>query len=160
MLLQRAGSDVIPPPGFCPPPWESLAAAWDSAPMPPSDTVTLGPAVITIGHDDFEADDVDPEKTRNVVGHEFGWDNEYPKRETHVAKFRIAWRPVTNGQFYAFYEGGGKNKVELPATWIEEEGKIKVGKVILLSLLRDESVYRFARCMVQCLWRLHTIGPS
>jgi formylglycine-generating enzyme required for sulfatase activity len=124
MLLQRAGTGTIPPPDFIPPPWSSFSAAWDAAPQPKFPTVTLGPATISLGHDDpetdGEADCVD------VEDHAFGWDNEHPKREVHVDEFRIEWRPVTNGQFYDFYLGSGKDKVQLPATWVYQGGEIAV----------------------------------
>lgn len=122
MLLQRAGSGTLPPPGFTPPPWSSLATTWDSAPLPKMETVTLGPETVTIGHDDSEADDLASE----VAGHEFGWDNEHPKREVHVDKFRIDWRPVTNAQFHEFYVGAGKGKASFPSSWVEVNGEIQV----------------------------------
>jgi formylglycine-generating enzyme required for sulfatase activity len=125
MLLQRAGTGTIPPPGFAPPPWSSLALNWDSDPKLESMTVTLGPATVSIGHDDIEADDVVLEKSLDVVDHEFGWDNESPKRDVQVGEFRIEWRPITNGEFYRFYKTQS-NKVPLPATWVEQDGEMKV----------------------------------
>ncbi|KAG6856236.1 hypothetical protein H0H87_006169 [Tephrocybe sp. NHM501043] len=107
MLLQRAGTGTLPPPGFTIPPWTCLAATWDAAPQPKSKTVTLGPTEISIGHNDQEGDDL----TTNVRGHEFGWDNEHGKRVVQVGEFSIEWRPVTNGEFFEFYTGAGKNKV-------------------------------------------------
>lgn len=127
MLLQRAGSGTLPPPGFTPPPWSSLATTWDSAPLPKMETVTLGPETVTIGHDDSEADDLASE----VAGHEFGWDNEHPKREVHVDKFRIDWRPVTNAQFHEFYVGAGKGKASFPSSWVEVNGEIQVCFVLV-----------------------------
>jgi L-histidine Nalpha-methyltransferase / hercynylcysteine S-oxide synthase len=132
MLLQRAGSGTLPPPGFTAPPWSSLAATWDSAPLPKSETVTLGPGTVTIGHDDFEADDFDSATASDVAGHEFGWDNEHPKREVHVDKFTIDWRPVTNEQFREFYVGVGKEKVQLPTSWVEVNGEMKVCPILYL----------------------------
>ena len=126
MLLQRAGRGTLPPMGFTTPPWDSLAACWDSAPLPRSETVTLGPDTVIIGHDDSEADDL----ASDVAGHEFGWDNEHPKREKHVDKFMIDWRPVTNGQFQEFYIGAGKGKIQLPTSWVEINGEIKVCLVL------------------------------
>ncbi|MBU6429962.1 MAG: SUMF1/EgtB/PvdO family nonheme iron enzyme, partial [Cyanobacteria bacterium REEB65] len=35
------------------------------------------------------------------------WDNEQPAYETHVDPFRLCARPVTNGEFLKFVEGGG-----------------------------------------------------
>ncbi|KAF9464118.1 DUF323 domain-containing protein [Collybia nuda] len=126
MLIQRAGTGTLPPPGFTVPPWESLAASWDEASTPNSRLVTLGPATVSLGHDDPEASDTDLALATDVDGHEFGWDNEHPRREIHVDEFKISWRPVTNGEFYEFYTGEGKGKVQLPASWVQERGETKV----------------------------------
>lgn len=122
MLLQRAGTGTIPPPGFVPPAWDILAESWNAAPAPSSRTVTLGPATVVLGHDDDEADD----QSTDVAGHEFGWDNEHPRREVQVGAFRIEWRPVTNGEFYDFYRGEGAEKVKYPASWVEVDGETHV----------------------------------
>ncbi|KAJ3001750.1 hypothetical protein NUW54_g6235 [Trametes sanguinea] len=58
MLIQRAGSGMLPPPGFAPPPWEALAAEWATIPPPTTPTVTLGPCELVLGHDDQEPDDL------------------------------------------------------------------------------------------------------
>ncbi|KAJ3534821.1 hypothetical protein NMY22_g6757 [Coprinellus aureogranulatus] len=131
MLIQRAGMGergTIPPPGFAPPNWDSLAAAWKKLPKPSKETVVLGPDEVVLGHDDIEAEDSTAEQgAESVQKHEFGWDNESPKRVVKVDKFEISWRPVTNGEFYNFYKGEGKGKVPLPASWVEErDGVVKV----------------------------------
>ncbi|RPD52159.1 hypothetical protein L226DRAFT_574902 [Lentinus tigrinus ALCF2SS1-7] len=127
MLIQRAGTGMLPPPGFAIPPWATLAAQWDTIPPPATPTVTLGPCTITLGHDDQEPDDVTPELERDVAAHEFGWDNESPARAVHVGAFRVEWRPVTNGEFEAFWRGAGKGVVSMPASWVEEEdGEVRV----------------------------------
>ncbi|KAF8158186.1 DUF323 domain-containing protein [Crassisporium funariophilum] len=124
MLLQRAGTGTLPPTGFISPSWSSLAAGWAAAPAPEARTVTLGPATVILGHDDAEAeDDIFPDA---IQGHEYGWDNESPKREVHVDKFEIEWRPVTNGEYYQFYIGQGAGKVDLPASWVENDDGILV----------------------------------
>lgn len=125
MLLQRAGSGTIPPSGFIPPPWEVLAESWDKQPLPDTETVTLGPAEVTLGHDDDESQD---DSTEGVLEHSFGWDNEHPKRTVKVEKFKIEWRPVTNGQFYEFYTGPGKGKVQFPKSWVELNGEVFVSR--------------------------------
>ncbi|KAL4243691.1 EgtD Methyltransferase Superfamily protein [Abortiporus biennis] len=122
MLLQRAGTGTIPPQGFIPPQWSILASQWDLAPRPPSSTVTLGPAIVSLGHDDDEADDL----STDIVGHEFGWDNEHPRRDVQVDEFRIEWRPVTNGEFFTFYKSADHGQVQFPASWVEIEGGIQV----------------------------------
>ena len=136
MLIQRAGTGTIPPPGFCPPPWDSLAASWNSAPVPSRTTVTLGPATISIGHDDFESEDTRPDKTHQIDGHEYGWDNENPKRSYDVDAFEIEWRVVTNGEFYEFYKGEGKGKVRLPASWVEQGENILVRDIATVTSSR------------------------
>ena len=122
MLLQRAGTGTLPPTGFVSPLWEVLAEASEAAPEPETATVTLGPEDISLGHDDDEADD----DTKDVMSHEFGWDNEHPKRTVHVDQFRIEWRPVTNGQFYDFWMSGGKDIVQFPKSWVDIDGVIYV----------------------------------
>ncbi|KAI0655264.1 C-type lectin protein [Cubamyces menziesii] len=126
MLIQRAGTGMLPPPGFAPPPWEALAAQWDAVPPPTTPTVTLGPASLVMGHDDQEPDDLSPKLEHDVTDHEFGWDNESPRRVVQVGKFAVEWRPVTNGEFEAFWRGAGKDKVQMPASWVEEDGEVKV----------------------------------
>jgi len=122
MLLQRAGTGTLPPTGFSPPAWSVLAEAWDNIPQPKNATVTLGPATLSLGHDDDEADDASTE----VAGHAFGWDNEHPKRDVHVGQFKIEWRPVTNGEFYEYYKGKGKDVAKYPASWIEIDAETHV----------------------------------
>ncbi|CAK5262132.1 unnamed protein product [Mycena citricolor] len=120
MLLQRAGSGTLPPSGFVTPPWESLAEQWDSEPAPHNSSIVLGPEMVVYGHDDLEDED------DAVAGdHEFGWDNEHPKRQTQVGQFRIEWRPVTNGQFYRFWTTTSED-VALPASWVEVDGEMRV----------------------------------
>ena len=129
MLLQKAGSPggTLPPPGFAVPNWESLKKEWDSTSSQPEEaTVQLGPATVTFGHDDIEEEDNDAEKTKQVDGHEFGWDNEHPRREVEVGEFRISWRPISNGEFYEFWRGEGEGRVKLPASWIEIDGEVQV----------------------------------
>lgn len=122
MLLQRAGTGTISPSGFVSPPWSSLAEGWKTAPPAKSETVQLGPATIELGHDDLESDDA----STDVKSHEFGWDNENPKRQVSVGEFKISWRPVTNWEFFQFFTGEGKDRVSMPASWVDQDGTIKV----------------------------------
>ncbi|KAL1746203.1 C-type lectin protein [Schizophyllum fasciatum] len=125
MLIQRAGTGTLPPPGFTTPPWELLKAQWDATPAPSSSTVSLGPAEVTLGHDDAEAEDSLPAHAdeAHITQHEFGWDNESPARRVAVGAFRAEWRPVSNGEFAAFWCAG---KVPMPKSWVEEDGEVKV----------------------------------
>lgn len=123
MLLQRAGKGTMPPVGFIAPPWTSLAEHWDSALLPTSKTVTLGPTTLCLGHDDQEGFDLDAPED---LDHEFGWDNEHPQREITVGQFKIEWRPVTNGEFYKFYLNEGRDQVDLPSSWVENGDEIQV----------------------------------
>ncbi|KAI0922139.1 hypothetical protein AcW2_006917 [Taiwanofungus camphoratus] len=126
ILIQRAGSGMLPPPGFAMPPWAHLAAQWNALPSPAMPSVTLGPCTLTIGHDDPERSDLLPELETAVRDHSFGWDNESPLRTVEVGAFRIEWRPVTNADFLAFHRGKGKDHVPLPPSWVEEDGEVKV----------------------------------
>jgi ergothioneine biosynthesis protein EgtB len=54
------------------------------------------------------------------IGHEgagFAFDNETPRHRVFVEAFRIADRPVTNGEFLAFIEDGGYRRPEL---WLSD----------------------------------------
>ncbi|KAJ7497023.1 C-type lectin protein [Mycena latifolia] len=123
MLIQRAGTGTIPPPGFVVPPWELLKLQWDATPAPSTDSVILGPATLTLGHNDSEADDFLPGTELEAEGRQYGWDNESPARQVEVGQFRAAWRPVTNKEFLVFWKAG---KAELPKSWVEEDGEVKV----------------------------------
>lgn len=140
MLLRRAGQGTLPPPGFTAPPWATLSSAWDSAPLPESSTVTLGPETLVLGHDDSESNDdalVTPD-------HEFGWDNEHGKREVQVDQFKVDWRPISNGDFYNFYKGKGHGKVKFPEGWVEIDGKVHVSAACRFS--RVDNVDGITRC--------------
>lgn len=151
MLIQRAGTGTLPPPGFAPPPWSALAAAWDAGVRAPSTpTVTLGPTTITLGHDDCEGDDLNPEVTHRIDGHEFGWDNESPAREVAVGCVRMEWRPVTNEAYLAFWNAGGQKVVELPPSWVSTDNGIEVRVSMPWMCLAHEDTDRSARCMGLC----------
>ncbi|KAK0201959.1 DUF323 domain-containing protein [Desarmillaria ectypa] len=123
MLLQRAGTGVLPPPGFATPNWEPLSEKWAAEPKPFSPTVTLSPATVTLGHDDVEVEDA---QASDVATHEYGWDNEHPTRQVHVEEFRIEWRPVTNGEFYEFYKSENGKNIQVPASWVQVSGAMQV----------------------------------
>jgi hypothetical protein len=126
MLIQRAGSGTLPPAGFVVPPWEDLVSQWALIPTPSTSCVLVGPATVILGHQDSEGDDKSPELTEDVVGHTFGWDNESPPRAVQVGQFKAEWRLVTNGEFEVFWRGPGKDLVEMPKSWVEDEHGIKV----------------------------------
>ena len=129
MLLRSVRKGTLPPSGFTPPPWSELVGSWDKAPLPPSSTVKLGPATITLGHDDLENEDA----SKEVEDHEFGWDNESPQRQVEVGEFRIEWRPVSNGEFYEFYKAGGSDKVAFPKNWCQIGDEVCVRVVFFVS---------------------------
>jgi len=126
MLIQRAGSGTLPPPGFISPPWELLTEQWNSTPAPLSSTVVLGPATVSLGHQDSEGDDKLEGVAEDVGGHVFGWDNESPERKFDVGALRVDWRPVSNGEFETFWRAAGGEKLGMPGSWVEEDGEIKV----------------------------------
>ncbi|CCL99008.1 uncharacterized protein FIBRA_01016 [Fibroporia radiculosa] len=126
ILIQRAGTGMLPPPGFASPPWAQLAAQWDNIPAPSTPHATLGPCTLTMGHDDPEPADLIEGFEADVQGHEFGWDNESPKHAVEIGRFKIDWRPVTNGEFLAYWRGAGKDRVAIPPSWVEEDGEVRV----------------------------------
>jgi len=132
MLIQRAGTGTIPPPKFIRPQFEALSKGWEEQYAAISshslgETVTIEPTIVTIGHDDLEADD---DAVPFHPAHEFGWDNENPRRTLKTPQFKISWRPVTNAEYYAHWSDPAKNqgggKVSMPASWTEVDGKIHV----------------------------------
>jgi L-histidine Nalpha-methyltransferase / hercynylcysteine S-oxide synthase len=160
MLIQRAGSGTLPPPGFTAPPWSSLLDQWTRhTPSLSTPTTTLGPVTVILGHDDSEADDFLPESMHNVNGHEFGWDNESPARAVDVDKFKIDWRPISNAEFLAFQRGVGRGKVDIPKSWVDELGEIKVDCVAVYGGLQCSLFDRFERSTGLCRWKLLRIGP-
>jgi L-histidine Nalpha-methyltransferase / hercynylcysteine S-oxide synthase len=136
MLIQRAGTGTIPPPGFPTPNYDALIAEWSQIPKPSTSTATLGPAQLVLGHDDSELDDLVPslaalspeERKRDVQEHVFGWDNESPRRVVEVGKFKVEWRPVTNGEYMAFWKSAGHGR-PMPASWVDESGETKVTSI-------------------------------
>jgi L-histidine Nalpha-methyltransferase / hercynylcysteine S-oxide synthase len=132
MAIQRADSDgqgTLPPPGFKIPPWKLLKEEWESVPPPISRTITIGPETLVMGHDDCENDDTLSYLEHQFAGHEFGWDNESPKREFLIEKFRIDTRPITNGEFYDFWEQKDID-IPIPVSWVQENGEIKVSDFV------------------------------
>ena len=113
---------MLPPPGFATPPWTHLAAQWDAIPPPTTPHATLGPCTLTLGHSDPEPADLEPALAGAVAGHAFGWDNESPARAVAVGRFRASWRPVTNGEFLAYWRGAGAGRVALPPSWVCADG--------------------------------------
>jgi hypothetical protein len=129
MLMQRAGTGMLPPPGFTPPLFPLLAAQWNDPtvfPLPSSPFAAIGPATVVLGHNDSEADDFVQGVERAVdPAHAFGWDNESPERKAEVGQVRVEWRPITNAEFWTFWKENG-DRVEMPENWVDVEGDIMV----------------------------------
>ena len=125
MLIQRAGTGMIPPPGFTPPPFAALAKQWAAYTPPATPTVTLGPTQLVLGHDDPESDDLLPELAGNVFGRAYGWDNESPARTVAVGAFRVEWRPVTNGEYEAWWRAEGARRPP-PPSWVVHGSEARV----------------------------------
>lgn len=148
MLIQKAGEQggTRPPPGVPPPNWEALSSAWSQRAKlegKQEPRVTLGPAQVSLGHNDYEEDDmvVIP---RDDEDHEFGWDNEHPKRLVKVEKFSIERRPVTNGEYHGFWRQA--KDVKLPASWVVKDGHTMVNPYFGL-YDSPEGIRRFAHYM-------------
>jgi formylglycine-generating enzyme required for sulfatase activity len=140
MLIQRAGTGIIPPSvgGFATPCWESLAEVWNATPDPSNATVTLGPAAVELGVNDFEAED----NTLDVKDHEFVWDNEHPKHKVDVGEFCIDWRPITNGQFYEYWKAA-EGKVPMPKSWVMQSGNVMVCRYLSCIYCRGQLLMLF-----------------
>jgi formylglycine-generating enzyme required for sulfatase activity len=156
MLIQRAGSGTLPPPGFIAPPWKLLTQQWNTNPAPSTSTVTLGPAIVSLGHEDSEGDDFLDGVTEDVEGHVFGWDNESPERKVEVGAFRVDWRPVSNRDFEVFWRENGATQLGMPGSWVEEDGQIKAC-CFLYENIHDITfinicmiLFRSAPCMGPC----------
>ncbi|KDN51927.1 hypothetical protein RSAG8_00478, partial [Rhizoctonia solani AG-8 WAC10335] len=122
MLVQRGGSGTIPPATILRvADWETLAKVWDAEVRATSNAPTLvriGPSEVTVGHDDFEAEDASaPEGWQS--SYEFGWDNEHPKRSVSIGSVDISARPITNGDYLAFLSKQSRlGEKDLPASWV------------------------------------------
>lgn len=112
------------------PPWEELSAQWTTINPPTTSTVTLGPCELILGHNDTESDDLLPQHEADALEHEFGWDNESPKRLVHVGQFKVEWRPISNGEFLEFWRGSA-GKVPMPTSWIENAGEVQVRYLVI-----------------------------
>lgn len=97
-------------------------------PPPVHISVELGPEVILVGRDDSELDDYTADEDLDARSHDFGWDNENPRRQLEVGRFKVDFRPITVKEFYEFWVDGTDEKVSnnLPANWIEDAGEVKV----------------------------------
>ncbi|CAE6503684.1 unnamed protein product [Rhizoctonia solani] len=128
MLLQRAGSGTIPPATIVPD-WETLGKYWDAEVRAASNAPTLvriGPAEVTVGHNDFELEDASaPEGWQS--SYEFGWDNEHPKRSVAIGSVDVSTRPITNGDYLDFLSKQSRlGENDLPASWVHAKDEIRV----------------------------------
>lgn len=129
MLIQKAGEEggTRPPQGIPPPDWKALSLTWERRKeneKQQETVLTLGPAEIWLGHDDNEEMDTFT-KTEPNGKHEFGWDNEHPKRKSNVGKFKIERKPVSNGDYHTFWKPLNK---PAPASWVVKNDQIFVCK--------------------------------
>ena len=125
MLIQKAGGEggTQPPPGVPPPDWAALTREWSArlvAEAGLDKQLTLGPTELWLGHNDFEAQG---ELSTEIEDHEFGWDNEHPRRGVAVERFKIDRLPITNGEYLSFWKSNGG---KAPCSWIVEGGEVKV----------------------------------
>ncbi|CUA75117.1 Meiotically up-regulated gene 158 protein [Schizosaccharomyces pombe 972h-] [Rhizoctonia solani] len=128
MLIQRAGSGTVPPATIVPD-WETLGKEWDTEVRAKSNApalVRIGPSEVTIGHDDFEAEDASaPEGWES--SYEFGWDNEHPKRSVSIGSVDVSTRPITNGDYRAFLLKQSRlGDSDLPASWVRVDNQVRV----------------------------------
>jgi len=129
MLFQC--DDPVPPPGFHSPAWKLLPPSETStkespSPItPPATQIPVPTTTITLGRDDPESADHEADGEESDA-HEYGWDNESPKREAAVpGNARIEGRCVSNAEYRAFWEGEGRKR-PMPRSWIMIDNKLHV----------------------------------
>jgi len=86
-------------------------------------TLLLKAGTLSVGHDDLEAEDGDSTDCDWKETHEFGWDNESPKRDVQLGSVRVEVRPVTNGEYRVWWETSGR---AMPTSWVLVEGEVQV----------------------------------
>lgn len=153
MVLQRSGTGMLPPPDTQPPPWELLAKEWDAIAARRCtfgrETVIIGPAKVKLGLNDLEAED-EVLGTQGIAEHAFVWDNESPERTVTIGKIKVSLTCVTNGEFMNFWLAEGKERFDLPASWVEIDGVIKVRSCLIFLFAEPNWCGgRFARFSVQ-----------
>lgn len=129
MLIQRAGTGTLPPPGFPTPPFSLLASQWNSTYSQPSrgPTVTIGTTELVMGHDDAESDDLKVGLEKDVFGRSYGWDNESPAKVVTVDRFKIDWRPITNEEYFTWWSTDKENTSRMmPPSWVMEGDEVKI----------------------------------
>jgi len=140
MLVQKAGEKegTRPPPGIPPPDWEALQLQWKQRKEDEGvqeTRVTLGPCSVSLGHDDPETEDYRSHSPMYDERHEFGWDNEHPKRMVDVKKFVIERKPISNREYYEFWSK--KSGVKPPTNWIVNESGVLVSVFALMMSTSD-----------------------
>ena len=122
MLVQSP--NVLPPKGVALPSWKLLMRYNELPSLKPlteSPLIKLPGGTISLGHDDHESTD------NNSKTHEFGWDNESPKRQVSITSFEIQTRPVTNGEYFQFLQETHSGLI--PASWLKQDNQIFVKTV-------------------------------
>ena len=124
MCAQIAPGKLQCPPGFATPDWVYLSAQWDAEVAAEqrdtrSQVIKFEASDIDVGHDDFEHLDA---QTAYDAGHEFGWDNESPKRKVQVDSFHISLLPISNADYLRFFEESGRPDKLLPGSWVRLSG--------------------------------------
>ncbi|KAF9351103.1 hypothetical protein BGX34_000808 [Mortierella sp. NVP85] len=122
---------MVQSPNTLPPP--SLTVPWDTrlntpgspSEAPPASWISVEPSkldknILTLGHDDSEAKDLDEKK--EDFESEFGWDNEHPlvTPRTVPSSYKIQSRQVTNSEYLTYLQATDQlnNKDCIPASWL------------------------------------------
>lgn len=128
MLLQRAGTGTLPPPGFAAPDWSSLSRTWDAiaAAEAGGKLLSFSAQRIELGHVDVESQDGAKDAPNDPAAweHEYGWDCENPTRDVDVKAFKIRSLPISNGEFRDFLKKKGSDYI--PPSWVKKNDEIEV----------------------------------
>ncbi|KAF9901749.1 hypothetical protein BX616_002167 [Lobosporangium transversale] len=130
MLVQSP--NTLPPPSL-PASWSTTKASTTNATNPSqapvASWITIDPsqldkAILTLGHDDSEAEDFGSKKSD--LQSEFGWDNEHPLVTTRTPPptFKIQSRQVTNTEYLTYLQATSDDSIKfkkddrIPASWL------------------------------------------
>ncbi|KAG9321683.1 hypothetical protein KVV02_002151 [Mortierella alpina] len=135
-MLVQSHNTLAPP--SVPAPWDLKSkmkgpAQTSGSVLTPATWISIDPStldsnLLSLGHNDSEANDLAEDKRLNLEA-AFGWDNEHPlvTPKTVPSAFKIQSRQVSNSEFLAFMQSAAKmdDASMIPASWqMEGQGAL------------------------------------
>ncbi|KAG0241493.1 hypothetical protein B0O80DRAFT_443506 [Mortierella sp. GBAus27b] len=134
MLVQSP--NTAPPPLSVP--WTSGEVVSSGSPSeaPSASWISINPSqldksLLTLGHDDLEAKDLEDRK--NDLDSEYGWDNENPLVAPDTpSAYKIQSRQVTNSEYLSYLQATGQlnNKDSIPTSWLVKQDTGSVDDIV------------------------------